>query len=149
MTITIVRPAIHIRSRQNIRTYKGNSAKSRPRGGSGKSKVTEQVLRLFVSSPGDVIPERQRVDLVVERLNSEFEGLVRIETVRWETSYYSAHDTFQKQIPEAANCDVVVAIFRTRLGSKLPATFPTQPSGEPYPSGTAYEVLSAMEWRKT
>jgi tetratricopeptide (TPR) repeat protein len=111
--------------------------------------VTEQVLRLFVSSPGDVIPERQRVDLVVERLNSEFEGLVRIETVRWETSYYSAHDTFQKQIPEAANCDVVVAIFRTRLGSKLPATFPTQPSGEPYPSGTAYEVLSAMEWRKT
>jgi tetratricopeptide (TPR) repeat protein len=110
--------------------------------------VTEQVLRLFVSSPGDVMPERQRVDLVVERLNSEFEGLVRIETVRWETSYYSAHDTFQKQIPEAANCDVVVAIFRTRLGSKLPATFPTQPSGEPYPSGTAYEVLSAMEWRK-
>jgi tetratricopeptide (TPR) repeat protein len=94
------------------------------------------------------MPERQRVDLVVERLNSEFEGLVRVETVRWETSYYSAHDTFQKQIPEAANCDVVVAIFRTRLGSKLPATFPTQPSGEPYPSGTAYEVLSAMEWRK-
>ena len=110
--------------------------------------MPEQVLRLFVSSPGDVLPERQRVDLVVERLNSEFEGLVRIETVRWETSYYSAHDTFQKQIPEAANCDVVVAIFRTRLGSKLPSTFPTQPSGEPYPSGTAYEVLSAMEWRK-
>jgi tetratricopeptide (TPR) repeat protein len=111
--------------------------------------VSEQVLRLFVSSPGDVMPERQRVDLVVERLNAEFEGLARIETVRWETAYYSAHDTFQKQIPEAANCDVVIAIFRTRLGSKLPATFPTQPSGEPYPSGTAYEILSALEWRKT
>jgi tetratricopeptide (TPR) repeat protein len=95
------------------------------------------------------MPERQRVDLVVERLNSEFEGLVRIETVRWETAYYSAHETFQKQIPEAANCDVVIAIFRTRLGSRLPAGFPTQPSGEPYPSGTAYEVLSALEWRKT
>ncbi len=95
------------------------------------------------------MPERQRVDLVVERLNSEFEGLVRIETIRWETAYYSAHDTFQKQIPEAANCDVVIAIFRTRLGSKLPAGFPTQPSGEPYPSGTAYEILSALEWRKT
>ena len=95
------------------------------------------------------MPERQRVDLVVERLNSEFEGLVRIETVRWETAYYSAHETFQKQIPEAANCDVVIAIFRTRLGSRLPADFPTQPSGEPYPSGTAYEILSALEWRKT
>ena len=95
------------------------------------------------------MPERQRVDLVVERLNSEFEGLARIETVRWETAYYSAHETFQKQIPEAANCDVVIAIFRTRLGSRLPANFPTQPSGEPYPSGTAYEILSALEWRKT
>ena len=111
--------------------------------------MTEQVVRLFVSSPGDVMPERQRVDLVVERLNSEFQGLVRIDAIRWENAYYSAHETFQKQIPEAANCDVVIAIFRTRLGSRLPATFPTQPSGEPYPSGTAYEILSALEWRKT
>ena len=91
--------------------------------------MAEQLLRLFVSSPGDVLPERQRVDLVVERLNSAFEGRVKIGTVRWETSYYSAHDTFQKQIPEAANCDVVIAIFRTRLGTQLPSGFPVQPSG--------------------
>jgi tetratricopeptide (TPR) repeat protein len=107
-----------------------------------------QFLRLFVSSPGDVPDERRRVDLVVERLNTEFEGRVRIETIRWETSYYSAHDTFQKQIPEAADCDVVVAVFRARLGTPLPAKFPRLPSGEPYPSGTAYEVLSAIEVRK-
>ena len=92
--------------------------------------------------------ERRRVDLVVERLNTEFRGRVRLETVRWETSYYSAHDTFQKQIPEAANCDLVFAIFRARLGTPLPASFPTLPSGEPYPSGTAYEVLSAIEVRR-
>ena len=61
--------------------------------------MTEQVLRLFVSSPGDVADERRRIDLVVERLNTEFEGRARIESIRWETSYYSAHDTFQKQIP--------------------------------------------------
>src|ERR1700722_17671115 len=138
-----------MRWRQNIGTCNEISAKSRARRGGKHSNVSEQVLRLFVSSPGDVMPERQRVDLVVERLNAEFEGLARIETVRWETAYYSAHDTFQKQIPEAANCDVVIAIFRTRLGSKLPSNFPTQPSGEPYPSGTAYEILSALEWRKT
>ena len=108
--------------------------------------MTEQVLRLFVSSPG--LHERRRVDLVVERLNSEFEGRVRIETVRWETAYYSAHETFQGQIPEAADCDVVVAVFRARLGTQLPATFPHLSSGEPYPSGTAYEVLSAIEARK-
>lgn len=106
------------------------------------------MLRVFVSSPGDVADERRRVDLVVERLNGEFEGRLRIEPIRWETNYYSAHDTFQTQIPEAADCDVVVAIFRARLGSPLPAGFPRLPSGDPYPSGTAYEVLSAIDARK-
>ena len=110
--------------------------------------MAEQVFRIFVSSPGDVAEERRRVDLVVERLNTEFRGRARLETVRWETSYYSAHDTFQKQIPEAANCDLVLALFRARLGTPLPASFPTLPSGEPYPSGTAYEVLSAIEVRR-
>ncbi len=92
--------------------------------------------------------ERRRVDYIVERLNAEFQGRVRIETIRWETSYYSAHATFQKQIPEAAECDVVVAVFGARLGTPLPADFPKSPSGEPYPSGTAYEVLSAIDVRK-
>ena len=77
-----------------------------------------------MSSPGDVQARHRRIDLVVERLNAEFEGRVKIDTIRWETSYYSAHDTFQKQIPEAADCDVVVALFRGRLGTPLPAGFP-------------------------
>ena len=89
-----------------------------------------------------------RVEIVVERLNAEFKGRVQIEPVRWETEYYSAHDTFQKQIPEASECDVVVAIFRARLGTELPKDFQRLPTGEPYPSGTAYEVLSAIGARK-
>jgi tetratricopeptide (TPR) repeat protein len=108
----------------------------------------EKTLNLFVSSPGDVQAERERVDFVVERLNAEFAGRARIRTIRWETRYYSSHETFQTQIPEAAACDLVVAIFGARLGSPLPARFPLMPSGEPYPSGTAYEVLSAIEARR-
>jgi hypothetical protein len=110
--------------------------------------VSDPPLRLFVSSPSDVPDERRRVELVVERLNGEFVGRARIEVIRWETSYYSAHETFQKQIPEAADCDLVVALFRARLGTPLPAGFPRQPNGEPYPSGTAYEVLSAIRARQ-
>jgi WD40 repeat protein len=110
--------------------------------------LIEQPLRLFVSSPNDVKDERRRVDLVVDRLNAEFKGRVRIASVRWETSYYSAHETFQKQIPEAADCDIVVAIFRARLGTALPDDFPRLPNGQRYPSGTAYEVLSAILARK-
>src|ERR1700684_3028666 len=108
----------------------------------------ETVLDLFVSSPGDVQRERERVDFVVERLNAEFAGRARIRTIRWETRYYSSHDTFQAQIPEAAASDLVLAIFGARLGSPLPETFPHVPSGEAYPSGSAYEVLSAIEARR-
>ena len=108
----------------------------------------ETVFNLFVSSPGDVQRERERVDFVVERLNADYAGRVRIRTVRWETRYYSSHDTFQAQILEAAACDLVLAIFGARLGSPLPDGFRTMPSGEPYPSGTAYEVLTAMEARR-
>ena len=110
--------------------------------------MSESVFRLFVSSPGDVAAERARLEAVVEKLNAEFKVRARFDAVRWETNFYSAHETFQKQIPEAAECDLVVAIFRARLGSPLPQGFEPQADGEPYPSGTAYEVLSAIAKRR-
>ena len=110
--------------------------------------MSESVFRLFVSSPGDVAAERVRLEAVVEKLNAEFEDRARFDAIRWETNFYSAHETFQKQIPEAADCDLVVAIFRARLGSPLPEGFKPQADGEPYPSGTAYEVLSAIGKRR-
>jgi tetratricopeptide (TPR) repeat protein len=109
--------------------------------------LSEVVFRLFVSSPRDVAAERVRTEAVVEKLNVEFKDRARLRPVFWEEHYYSAHESFQKQIPEAADCDLVVAIFRARLGSPLPPDFKRQPDGEPYPSGTAYEVLSAIAKR--
>ena len=108
----------------------------------------EAVFRLFVSSPGDVAAERVRAEAVVEKLNAEFSDRARFDAEFWEDHFYSAHEPFQKQIPEAADFDLVVAIFRARLGSPLPEEFPTLPGGEPYPSGTAYEVLSAVAKRR-
>ncbi len=104
-----------------------------------------EAVRIFVSSPGDTRFERQRVDRVVERLNGEFAGIVRLETVRWEREFYRAHETFQTQIPEAAGCEMVVGILRHRLGTALPDGFPRMADGEAYPSGTAYEILSAID----
>ena len=105
-------------------------------------------VRIFVSSPGDADHERRRVERVVERLNGEFAGVARLEPIRWETEFYGAHQTFQAQIPEAAACDIVVAIFRGRIGTELPTDFARMPDGTPYPSGTAYEVLSAIAARQ-
>jgi hypothetical protein len=117
--------------------------------GSLPSRMTETVFRLFLSSPGDVAAERRRVDSAVEKLNAEFKDRSRFETIQWEKSFYSAHETFQRQIPEAADYDLVVAVFRGRIGSPLPPDFRRLPDGSPYPSGSAYEVLSAMAKRHT
>src|ERR1019366_8322949 len=112
--------------------------------------MTTPVIRLFISSPSDVAAERRRAAMVAERLNSEFAGRLRIEPILWEEHFYSSHGGFQDQIAEAATCDIVVAIFGGRLGTPFPDSFPAHPvTGKPYPSGTAYEVLSAIEARKS
>ena len=105
-------------------------------------------VRVFISSPGDVQAERKRVERVVERLNGALGGTARFQAIRWETGFYTADRSFQPQIPEAADCDIVIAILRHRLGTALPDGFPRLPTGERYPSGTAYEVLTALEARK-
>ncbi len=106
-----------------------------------------RTVQLFVSSPGDVEHERRRVDRVAERLNGELAGVARIETIRREASSYGAHGDLQGQAPEAADCDIVLAILWSSLGSELPTQFPRMPGGEPYPSAAGYEVLSAIRAR--
>ena len=108
-----------------------------------------QTYKVFVSSPGDVMVERRRVENVVSRLNGEFAGVARLETIRWETELYQAHSTFQTQIPRSTECDLVIGILKWRLGTELPPDFDeTLPDGRPYPSGTAYEILTAVETRR-
>ena len=102
-------------------------------------------FKLFVSSPVDVAPERGRVQAVAAKLNRDYEGLVRFETILWEDHFYKADKSFQPQIPEAVACDVLVSIFWTRVGTALPTDFAHMPDGRPYPSGTAYELLTALE----
>src|SRR6516162_11812101 len=103
-----------------------------------------RVVKVFVSSPIDVAPERGRAQAVAAKLNREYEGRVRFEPVLWEEQFYKADRSFQPQISEAVACDIVVSIFWTSIGSELPADFPRMPSGERYPSGTAYELLTAL-----
>jgi WD40 repeat protein len=105
-------------------------------------------VTVFVSSPKDVAPERGRVQAVTIKLNRECEGLVRFETVLWEEGFYTADKSFQPQILDSIAADIVVSIFWTRLGTELPADFPPMPNGKPYPSGTAYELLTALEVSK-
>ena len=109
-----------------------------------------RTISLFVSSPEDVRPERDAVTRVVQRINDEQRGLLNVRDIRWESAYYGAHDTFQSQIIETEACDLVVCVFWQRLGSELPADFPKRmKNGEPYPSGTVYELITALEAHST
>lgn len=108
-----------------------------------------QTFKLFVSSPGDVMVERRRIDNVVGRINGEFAGVARLEAIRWETEFYQAYSTFQAQIPRSTECDLVIGILRWRLGTELPPDFAEKlPGDRLFPSGTAYEILTAIEHRQ-
>jgi len=114
-----------------------------------------RTVRVFVSSPGDAANERKRVGRVIERLNAAFAGSVAIEPVLWEERFYSAHEGFQPQIARSADCDIVIAILRGRLGTPLSPEFTTRlppeerlSEEEGYSSGTAYEILSAIAARR-
>ncbi len=108
--------------------------------------TTQRTARLFVASPGDVGPERLRLQYIADRLSDEPGAPIRFEVVRWEERHYRANRGFQEQIPEPASCDIVVVVFGNELGTPLDGDFKHRmPGGQPYPSGTAYELLSAID----
>ena len=88
-----------------------------------------RVVRIFVSSPSDVAPERGRVQAVGAKLNREYEGLVRFETVLWEEHFYKADRSFQPQNQKPEACDILVSIFWTRIGTELPGDLGRMPNG--------------------
>jgi tetratricopeptide (TPR) repeat protein len=106
-------------------------------------------IRIFVSSPTDVDEERRRMMEVVAVLNRRYAGVIALEGVFWEQTVYPAHATFQAQIDDPASCDLVICVLWSRLGSPLPAGWPTRPEGgEPYESGTVYEFETALAARR-
>src|SRR5271169_698698 len=99
--------------------------------------------RIFLSSPGDVRPERDRAQAVIDRLNAEHPGEGHFSLTRWEQSYYSATGSFQEQIESPGAHDLVVFIFWKRLGTDLPPAY-NRPDGTTR-TGTEYEFEQALE----
>ena len=93
--------------------------------------------------------ERRRVENVISRLNGDFAEAACLQAIRWETECYQAFSTFQAQIPRSIDCDLVIGILKWRLGTELPPDFGEKlPNGRSFPSGTAYEILTAIEKRQ-
>ena len=101
---------------------------------------------VFVSSPSDVIAEREVVERVVARLSGigEGRGLFRLDLARWEREHYEAVRGFQEAVGEMAAFDVVIGILWKRLGSPLRRDLYHRDDGSTYESGTVFELESAI-----
>ncbi|MEY2536401.1 MAG: hypothetical protein QOG67_141 [Verrucomicrobiota bacterium] len=104
-----------------------------------------KTVRIFISSPGDVAAEREKVREIFERLQVEFSGLLEIAPYFWEHEPMRAHTDFQAQIEPPSKFDLFVCLLWARLGSRLHPALHRKPDGGEYASGTEYELLDALE----
>ena len=108
-----------------------------------KNRVSGRDLKVFISSPGDVIPERRIAKRVMEKLNEEFSGKISLVPILWEEEPLLASETFQAQIEAPHETDLYLGILWSRIGSPLPESI-LRPDGTRYDSGTAFEFEDAM-----
>lgn len=106
--------------------------------------MATHLFRVFLSSPGDVRPERDRAKRVLEKLDAELRDEAAFEIVRWEDAYYTAAADFQSQISRPSECDAVVCILWKRLGTPLALDRYRRADGTPFGSGTEYEFEDAV-----
>jgi hypothetical protein len=65
-------------------------------------------LRIFISSPGDVAPERRRAALVTEKLAKDYARFFDIKPYLWESEPMLASGHFQDAIVPPDETDIVV-----------------------------------------
>jgi hypothetical protein len=104
-------------------------------------------LKVFVASPGDVGAERQILEEVIAGLAREphiklFAALTPglYERVVPPVQSASGQQAVEEYMMRPADCDVMVAVFGNRLGTPM-----RDEKGHAHPSGSAYEVKSALK----
>jgi tetratricopeptide (TPR) repeat protein len=100
-------------------------------------------LRVFISSPGDVMQERAVARRVLGRVQGAYAGRLKLDPVLWEQQPLLATDTFQAQIVRPADTDIVIGILWNRFGTPLPTSI-QRPDGSAYQSGTEFEIEDAL-----
>ena len=114
-------------------------------------------IRIFIASPSDVQDERSLAKSVIENVvyDPNFVEKVSIRIVAWdklETSVpMMATMTPQMAItagmPKPSDCDIVVIIFWSRMGTPLPEEY-RKDDGSFYISGTEWEFEDALRAAK-
>lgn len=111
-------------------------------------------LRVFLASPGDVSNERSLAREVLGQLPYDplLRGKVEFEIVAWDQpgagvpmlATMTPQAAIAAGLPKPSECDIVVVIFWSRMGTPLPDDYERKPDGTPYLSGTEWECLDAI-----
>jgi hypothetical protein len=117
-------------------------------------------LRIFLASPGDVEDERKLALMVSERLPYDplLRGKVTLEVVAWDKAgagtpmlaTLTPREAIAQGLPKPSDCDLVVVIFWSRMGTLLPEEW-VKPQAFRYLAGTEWarldaRYLSGTEW---
>lgn len=114
----------------------------------------DHLFRVFISSPGDVVDERGLAKATIAEFAQTYQPSVQLEAVAWDVPGYrtpmpaalTPQQAIDLGLPKPSECDVVVVIFWSRLGTPLdPEKHPPRPGRAPYLSGTEWEFDDAME----
>jgi tetratricopeptide (TPR) repeat protein len=111
-------------------------------------------LRVFLSSPSDVTTERAIALSVLDQLPYDplLRGRLTVETVAWDKPGAGApmlaamtpQEAINQGLPKPSDCDIVVVILWTRIGTPLPREV-RKPDGTCYRSGTDWEYEDALQ----
>jgi hypothetical protein len=100
-------------------------------------------IRIFVSSPSDVRPERLIAERVIKRLAREFAYRFDVQAVLWERVPLLATSDFQTLTTPPSETDIVIVILWSRLGVVPPAPTVGRLSKRPV-TGTEFEFEDAF-----
>lgn len=113
-----------------------------------------QRLRIFLSSPSDVQAERKMVRHIVEQLSYDpaFRDKIVLQIVAWDRDSAGTpllatippQEAINQGLPLPSDCDIVIVIFWSRLGTPLPHPTYQKPDGSQYLSGTEWEYVNAI-----
>lgn len=101
--------------------------------------MNDPKVRVFISSPSDLQHERALVRQIIESLAPEYLPYFRIEPVLWEQEALTAAQCFQAGLVRPSECEIVLVMLWTRLGTPL--------ADDPYRgmTGTEWEFVDAVE----
>ncbi|HRW60802.1 MAG TPA: NACHT domain-containing protein [Defluviicoccus sp.] len=112
------------------------------------------LVRIFLSSPGDVAEEREVAREFIKNELAYRSGLrdeLALQVIAWDDpaaripmlATETPQDSVNAARPRPADCDIVIVILWSRMGTPLPDTT-LKPNGARYLSGTEWEYEDAV-----